>query len=100
VAPDDRVIVIRGKGASFCWGLDMAERRATAETGEASGIEDLLRAIELCALPVVAVVQGDAIAGGDELALHCDLVVASDKARFGMSLARSAWRRTGSSPRS
>jgi enoyl-CoA hydratase/carnithine racemase len=88
VAPDDRVIVIRGKGAVFCSGLDMAERRATAETGEASGIEDLLRAIELCPLPVVAVVQGDAIAGGNELALHCDLVVASEKARFGMSLAQ------------
>ena len=48
----------------------------------------MLRAIELCPLPVVAVVQGDAIAGGNELALHCDLVVASDKARFGMSLAQ------------
>jgi enoyl-CoA hydratase/carnithine racemase len=87
-ARDDRVMVIRGKGGVFCSGLDMAERRATAETGEASGIEDLLRAIELCALPVVAVVQGDAIAGGNELALHCDLVVASDTARFGMSLAQ------------
>jgi enoyl-CoA hydratase/carnithine racemase len=88
VAPDDRVVVIRGKGAAFCSGLDMAERRATAETGEASGIEEMLRAIELCPLPVVAVVQGDAIAGGNELALHCDLVVASEKARFGMSLAQ------------
>ncbi len=88
VAQDDRVIVIRGKGDVFCAGLDMAERRATAETGEASGIEDMLRAIELCPLPVVAVVQGDAIAGGNELALHCDLVVASEKARFGMSLAQ------------
>jgi enoyl-CoA hydratase/carnithine racemase len=80
--------VIRGKGAVFCSGLDMAERRATAETGEASGIEDMLRAIELCPLPVVAVVHGDAIAGGNELALHCDLVVASETARFGMSLAQ------------
>jgi enoyl-CoA hydratase/carnithine racemase len=88
VAPDDRVVVIRGKGDVFCSGLDMAERRATAESGEASGIEDMLRAIELCPLPVVAVVQGDAIAGGNELALHCDLVVASETARFGMSLAQ------------
>ena len=88
VAPDHRVVVIRGKGDVFCSGLDMAERRATAETGEASGIEGMLRAIELCPLPVVAVVQGDAIAGGNELALHCDLVVASEHARFGMSLAQ------------
>jgi enoyl-CoA hydratase/carnithine racemase len=88
VAADDRVVVIRGMGNVFCSGLDMAERRATAETGEASGIEDMLRAIELCPLPVVAVVQGDAIAGGNELALHCDLVVASEAARFGMSLAQ------------
>jgi enoyl-CoA hydratase/carnithine racemase len=34
------------------------------------------------------VVQGDAIAGGNELALHCDMVIASDTARFGMSLAQ------------
>ena len=36
----------------------------------------------------MAVVQGAAIAGGNELALHCDLVVASTEARFGMSLAQ------------
>ena len=88
VADDDRVLVIRGKGPVFCAGLDMAQRRETAGTGQASGIEIMLRAIELCPLPVVAVVQGDAIAGGNELALHCDLVVASEIARFGMSLAQ------------
>src|SRR5215471_11411656 len=88
VADDDRVVVIRGKGNVFCAGLDMAERSKSAGAGEASGIEVMLRAIELCPLPVIAVVQGDAIAGGNELALHCDLVVASDKARFGMSLAQ------------
>ncbi len=88
VAADDRVIVIRGKGNVFCAGLDMSERRETIGSGAASGIEDMLHAIELNPLPVVAVVQGDAIAGGNELALHCDLVIASDQARFGMSLAQ------------
>ncbi|MBN9562593.1 MAG: enoyl-CoA hydratase/isomerase family protein [Alphaproteobacteria bacterium] len=88
IADEDRVVVIRGKGSVFCAGLDMAERRGSVGSGQASGIETMLRAIELCPLPVVAVVQGDAIAGGNELALHCDMVVASDAARFGMSLAQ------------
>ena len=64
VAPEDRVVMIRGKGPAFCSGLDMAQRRQSMGTGNASGIEHMLRAIELCPLPVVAVVQGDAIAGG------------------------------------
>ena len=87
-APEDRVVVIRGKGDVFCAGLDLNERQQTAESGEASGIEAMLSAVEQCPLPVVAVVQGDAIAGGNELALHCDFVIASEKARFGMSLAQ------------
>jgi enoyl-CoA hydratase/carnithine racemase len=48
----------------------------------------MLHAIENFPLPVVAVVAGDAIAGGNELAMHCDLVIASTTARFGMSLAQ------------
>src|SRR5262249_56259140 len=38
--------------------------------------------------PTIAVLHGDAIAGGCELALHCDLRVAADVARLGMPLAR------------
>lgn len=82
----ERVAVIRGAGPVFCAGLDMAWRARNAE-GE-SGIERMLHAVESYPLPVVAVVHGDAIAGGNELALHCDLVVASTAARFGMSLAQ------------
>lgn len=62
-------------------------QRASAPSG-ASGIEKMLYAIECYPLPVVGIVQGDAIAGGNELALHCDTVVASTTARFGMSLAQ------------
>ena len=56
--------------------------------GSASPIEHVLELVENYALPVVAVVQGDAIAGGNELALHCDFVVAASGASFGMSLAQ------------
>jgi enoyl-CoA hydratase/carnithine racemase len=84
---DERVVVIRAEGPVFCAGLDLRERGG-GSVGGAGAIEAMLHAIELYPLPVVAVVQGDAIAGGNELALHCDFVVASEAARFGMSLAR------------
>jgi enoyl-CoA hydratase/carnithine racemase len=85
-APQERVAVIRAAGSVFCAGLDMLERAARPQG--ASPIEPMLHAIETFPLPVVGIVQGDAIAGGNELAMHCDLVVASKAARFGMSLAQ------------
>jgi enoyl-CoA hydratase/carnithine racemase len=85
-APSERVAVIRSSGPVFCAGLDLRSRREIKEGS--SSIEGMLHAIEIYPLPVMAIVQGDAIAGGNELALHCDIVVASSAARFGMSLAQ------------
>jgi enoyl-CoA hydratase/carnithine racemase len=85
---EERVTVIRANGTVFCAGLDLKERGEGGPMRGASPIERVLHLIEHYPLPVVAVVQGDAIAGGNELALHCDLVVASTEARFGMSLAQ------------
>ena len=82
-APSERLAVIRAAGPVFCAGLDLSDHRVATNP-----IEEMLHTIETWPLPVVAVVQGDAIAGGNELALHCDLVVASGAARFGMSLAQ------------
>lgn len=87
-APSERVVVIRAEGSVFCAGLDLRERAWTLSEPGDSPIEAVLHSIELYPLPTVAVVQGDAIAGGNELALHCDFVVASAEARFGMSLAQ------------
>jgi enoyl-CoA hydratase/carnithine racemase len=84
---EERVAVIRAAGTVFCSGLDLRARREIQADG-ISSIEDCLAAIESYPLPVVAIVQGDAIAGGNELALHCDIVVASNAARFGMPLAQ------------
>ena len=82
--PDERAAVIRAAGPVFCAGLDLRAREGMG----AAPIESMLHKVETFPLPVVAVVQGDAIAGGNELALHCDIVVASTAARFGMSLAQ------------
>jgi enoyl-CoA hydratase/carnithine racemase len=79
----ERVAVIRAEGRVFCAGLDLR-----GSLGKDQDVETLFHRVETWPLPVVAVVQGAAIAGGNELALHCDLVVASSEARFGMSLAQ------------
>jgi enoyl-CoA hydratase/carnithine racemase len=81
--PEERLVVIRAAGPVFCAGLDLSDHIVATNP-----IENMLHKIETYPLPVVAIVQGDAIAGGNELALHCDLVVASTAARFGMSLAK------------
>lgn len=84
--PEERVAVLRAAGPVFCAGMDLAQR--SENLGRPTGIVSALRAIESFPLPVVAVVQGHAIAGGNEIALHCDFVAASETARFGMSLAQ------------
>ncbi|MGF1597908.1 MAG: enoyl-CoA hydratase/isomerase family protein [Acidimicrobiales bacterium] len=79
----ERVAVIRSVGRVFCSGLDL-----TGGLGRDQNVETLFDRVQSWPLPVVAAVQGAAIAGGNELALHCDFVVASETARFGMSLAQ------------
>jgi enoyl-CoA hydratase/carnithine racemase len=85
-----RVIVLRGEGKAFCSGLDLRElsqRQGPGGDPEA-GVTGLFHQIEQSGHPTIAMVNGDALAGGCELALHCDLRVAADMARFGMPLAR------------
>jgi enoyl-CoA hydratase/carnithine racemase len=88
VSPPDteRLTVIRAEGPVFCSGMDLKAREESVNG--IAPIEAMLYAIETYPLPVVGIVQGDAIAGGNELALHCDIVVAVSTARFGMSLAQ------------
>ncbi len=83
--PDERVTVIRSTGRVFSAGRDLREQTAG---GRRIDVEPIFHAIENYPLPVIAVVQGAAIAGGCEMALHCDFVVASEVASFGMSLAQ------------
>jgi len=87
-AADERVLVLRARGTVFCAGIDLVERLKNPAARGESPIERVLEAMEHYPLPVVGIVQGDAIAGGCELALHCDFVIAAEQVRFGMSLAQ------------
>ena len=84
-----RVLVLRGAGKDFCAGMDLNELLASAdqtvEQNRAAAMHFGTLFIRMRALPkpVVAVVQGRALAGGCGLATACDLVLASESAQFG-----------------
>ena len=91
--PACRVVVLSGAGRDFCAGADVAElteaTRGVAKASKyASGVEALLRTIEELPRPVIAAVQGAALGAGCQIAVACDLVVATEDARFGIPSAR------------
>src|ERR1700722_316818 len=86
--PRERAAVLSAEGPIFCAGMDFDFLKSRKIAPIPSPIEAVLDAIQNYPLPVVCVVQGDAIAGGMQLALHSDFVVASTNARFGMSLVQ------------
>lgn len=83
---DTRVIVLTGEGKSFVAGADIAEMAVMdAAAGKAFGEmgSEVFRRIELLNKPVIAAVNGFALGGGCELAMACDIRIASSKAKFG-----------------
>lgn len=89
-----RVVVIAARGKAFCAGHDLRQMQAMrrAEDGGAAGFADLftrcsevMLAIGRLPQPVIAEVQGAAVAAGCQLVATCDMGVASKAARFGVN---------------
>ena len=81
-----RVVVIGGTGRSFCAGYDLDEPAPGDDDSVVSGLRhSMARLLEVFDLPqpVIAMVQGHCLAGGCDLMMMCDLVVAADDAVFG-----------------
>jgi methylglutaconyl-CoA hydratase len=96
LAADDvtRVVVLTGAGESFCAGADLRWLQAAVEftieenVRDALALTEMLDAIASCPKPVVARVNGAALAGGAGLVAASDIAIAADSARFGFTEAR------------
>ena len=87
--PSVRAVVIAGAGQDFCSGADLEALRKIAgasvadNTNDARSLMELFVLIRQMSLPVVAAVRGRALAGGCGLASACDIILATESARFG-----------------
>ena len=91
--PSIRAIVLTGTAPAFCAGMDMKEASRTdlfqtadsehAAVADSQAISDLIMQIHGLPKPVIAAINGDALAGGAGLAMACDLAIAAESARIG-----------------
>ncbi|MEI6203110.1 MAG: crotonase/enoyl-CoA hydratase family protein [Enhydrobacter sp.] len=87
---DQSVAILAGRGGSFCAGFDLkvAAERAGPAIHDPEGPGPMGPTRHAMSKPVIAAIEGYAVAGGLELALWCDMRVASESAKFGVFCRR------------
>jgi len=86
-----RIVILTGKGKSFCAGADLNWMREVINYSFKQNLEESLQIAELhkniytLPLPVIAMVNGTAIGGGTGFLSACDIAIASEEAKFGLS---------------
>ncbi|HLW70385.1 MAG TPA: enoyl-CoA hydratase-related protein [Candidatus Binataceae bacterium] len=85
---DVLALIVRGAGASFCSGIDLAEADRLEGGHSPVNVERVFHRLENVSVPTIAAMQGPALAGGCELGLHCDLRIGAEDLRMGMTVAR------------
>ncbi len=89
-----RVVILTGAGKAFCAGMDLDDLRAVASQSAAQHLEDarkmagMFRRVYAFAKPIIAAVNGAAIAGGTGLATLADFTLAVPEAKFGYTEVR------------
>ena len=90
LARDDEIkaVVLTGAGETFCAGFDLKELQGGDATEIFSDAERYHQAVHTFAKPLIAAVNGPALAGGMDLASMCDIRLAAKAARFGQPQVR------------
>ncbi|MEZ5501252.1 MAG: enoyl-CoA hydratase [Halioglobus sp.] len=87
--PTIRVIILTGAGKAFCAGFDLKELGSRASDSAAVEADNVVaRAMEAFDGPIIGAINGHCITGGFEMALACDILIASENARFADTHAR------------
>jgi enoyl-CoA hydratase len=85
---DIRLVILTGSGRAFCAGADIKEWRepgSITDEREARQHVNFWEAMNRCEQPIIAAINGYALGGGCELAMCCDIRIASDQAQMGLT---------------
>jgi enoyl-CoA hydratase/carnithine racemase len=99
---DVRAVIVTGAGRGFCAGADLRSGSGVAEVAASDapisaadrrnwlrdGVQAVPRAVSLLDKPYIGAINGAAVGAGMDMASQCDIRIASEQARFGMSYAR------------